>query len=86
MTNEQIRLYALARVVLPTDLHVRALRDDAPAAVGGAIYTVETIDPDGERRWFGLSARQLSDFPDRVIAGAIRRAFDKPHERGEAAG
>lgn len=79
MTDEQIKLYAIARVVLPTDVRVRALRDDAPALVGGSIYTVETTDSKGVRRWLAVSARVLKgDFPEHVIGREIRRAYDNP--------
>lgn len=83
MTDQQIRLYAIARVALPADVRVRAIRDDAPAMVGGSIYTIETTDPKGAIRWFGIAAAALRHpYPDRVIGQEIQRAYDKS-TRGE---
>lgn len=89
MTDEQIRLYAIARVVVPAGIRLRTYGE--PAA-GGVLYTLELTAEEAEgrigkngpyplpaTRWLAIHSNVLSDskIPDRVIAAEIRRALER---------
>lgn len=72
MTDEQIRLYAIARCALPPEVRIRTISE--PAA-GGTLYTLELDDVD-KRRWFAVHSSTLTAaISDGVLAGEIRRVF-----------
>lgn len=76
MTDEQIRLYALARIVAPTEARIRTI---AERASGGTLYTVE-LDSGRKRngvrwRWFAVHSSSLRALPDEQLVGELRRAF-----------
>lgn len=82
MTDEQIRLYAIARCVAPAGTRIRTISE--PAA-GGILYTLEMKKPKTTlERWFGVHSSTLrSNISDGVLAGEIRRAIEgsPPHRR-----
>lgn len=72
MTDEQIRLYAIARCVTPSGTRIRTISE--PAA-GGILYTLELDDVD-TRRWFAVHSSVLqAAVSDGVLAGEIRRVI-----------
>lgn len=79
MTNEQIRLYAIARVVVPAGIRLRTFGE--PAA-GGVLYTLVLEDED-ERRWLAIHSNVLHDgkIPDRTIAIETERALRRQPAR-----
>jgi hypothetical protein len=77
VTDEQIRLYAIARVVVPVDSGLRVFREATSG--GSSIYTIETRPPDGRRRWFAIHGRALRvGFPESVVEDEIRKAVGRP--------
>lgn len=77
MTDEQIRLYAIARVTVPTHYLLRTIAE--PVGEGGTLYTLEVTGPDS-RRWFAIHSTTLreSRIPDWHIAEEIRRSLRQP--------
>ena len=77
MTDEQIRLYAIARCVAPGGTRIRTISEQTTG--GGTIYTIEMKTPGGTlERWFAVHHGTLSSglYPDRLIAAEIRRAIE----------
>lgn len=79
MTDEQIRLYAIARCVTPSGTRIRTISDQVKG--GGTLYTLELKTPGGTlERWFavhhGTLVRGL--FSDGAIAEQIRQAISRP--------
>lgn len=88
MTDEQIRLYAIARCVVPSGSRIRTFCE--PIAAGnGKLYTLE-IWPEDEptrRRWFAIHGNVFNAyFPDDVIAEQIRFAISRPSASPDPAG
>lgn len=92
MTDEQIRLYAIARVVVPARTRLRTFGE--PAA-GGMLYTLELTSGEAEgrigkygpyplpaTRWLAIHSNVLhdSETPDRVIAIEIGRALERRND------
>jgi hypothetical protein len=76
VTDEQIRLYALARIVTPTETRIRTF---AEKAAGGILYTLELKTPYGTlERWFAVHSSSLRALPDGQVAGELRRAIGPP--------
>lgn len=59
MTDEQIRLYAIARVVAPLESRIRTIAE--PTSGGGTFYTIELEDLAGrtDPRWFAVHSSSL---------------------------
>ena len=75
MTDEQIRLYAVARCVVPAGVRVRTISDAMPE--GPPLYTVETTDSKGVSRWFGVDAAALlPSVSDGVLARELARVVN----------
>lgn len=72
MTDEQIRLYSIARCVVDPDVRIRTI---AEPAHGGILYTIETLgDP---RRWFAVHSSIIDAVKsDGVLAAEIRRVVE----------
>jgi hypothetical protein len=74
VTDEQIRLYAIARAVVPAGIRLRTFGE--PAA-GGVLYTLE-LEDGNERRWLAIHDTALrKHIPDWMIAKEIRRALER---------
>jgi hypothetical protein len=77
VSDEQIKLYALARCVMPTTWRLRTYRDAAPYPVpmpDHDLLTVEATDSQGVSRWFGLRVSAVRTQPDDVLARELARA------------
>ena len=83
MTDEQIRLYAIARCVTPAGTRIRTISEPAG---GGTLYTLELKTPGGIlERWFGVHSSTLqADISDGVLAGEIRRVIENPPKAAPA--
>lgn len=77
MTDEQIRLYAIARMVTPAETRIRTI---AEPAAGGTLYTLELKTPYGIlERWLGVHSSTLrAPIPDGVLADEIKRVIERP--------
>lgn len=77
MTDEQIRLYAIARCIVPSGTRIRTLSETT--SNGHLLYTLELQALDVQR-WFAVHHNVLvpGAFPDSVIAGEVRRALERP--------
>jgi hypothetical protein len=71
VTGEQIRLYALARTVVPRHVQIRTIAEPASK---GTLYTLELIPPEGNRRWFGVHSLILDSVDDDRLTLEIRAA------------
>lgn len=80
MTDEQIRLYAIARCVVPSGTRIRTFSE--PIKEGGRLYTLEIKTPykAGPERWFAVHHNTLVEglYSDGVIAEQIRKAIEPP--------
>jgi len=75
VTDEQIRLYAVARTVVPRHVEIRTIAE--PAAKGtaeGTLYTIVLTPPEGDRRWFAVHSLTLDSVDDDRLALEIRAA------------
>jgi hypothetical protein len=77
VTDEQIRLYAIARCVAPSGTRIRTIAEQTTG--GGTLYTIEMKTPGGTlERWFAVHSSTLragvSD--GGILAAEIRRAID----------
>lgn len=75
VTNEQIRLYAIARIAVPSETRIRTI---AEPASGGILYTLElqTLHRGRSKRWLAIHSNVLrGGIPDGTIAEEIRRAL-----------
>lgn len=76
MTDEQIRLYAIARVVAPKGSRISTIAD--PTTGGETIYTV-VVDRGEHRRWFAVHSTTLRQVvSDSVIEEELRRVLALP--------
>lgn len=76
MTDEQIRLYAIARAAFPPLLRVRTIHDKK---VIGDVYSVVTIEPSGRERYFAVPAFCLrGSYPEAVVGAELQRAARRP--------
>lgn len=57
MTDDQIRLYAEARVVVPVDVRLSVIAERTSG--GGTLYTLILDPPRGKRRWFAIHSATL---------------------------
>lgn len=75
MTDEQIRLYAIARCVVPAGIRLRTFGEPGG---GGVIYTLE-LEDGNELRWLAVHSNTLREgvVPDQMIAIEIRRTLEK---------
>lgn len=71
MTNEQIRLYAVARLLVPGHVRIRTIAEPASK---GSLYTLELIPPEGDPRWFAVHSLALGGVDDDRLAIEIRAA------------
>lgn len=71
MTDEQIRLYALARTIVPRHVQIRTI---AEPAAKGTLYTLELIPPEGKHRWFAVHSLTLDTVDDDRLALELRAA------------
>lgn len=84
MTDEQIRLYALARLAAPTDWRIRTFAEETSG--GEILYTVELSRGD-KHRWFAIHSLTLRNLiADSLLVAEFRRAFARPPARAPAAG
>lgn len=79
MTDEQIRLYAIARCVVPAGTRIRTISEPAS---GGTLYTLE-LESRGGRRWFAVHSNVLVPglapvLSDSALAAEIKSAIAKP--------
>jgi len=72
VTDEQIRLYAVARTVVPRHVQVRTIAEPAGK---GSLYTLELIPPEGDRRWFAVHSLTLDTVDDDRLALELRAAI-----------
>lgn len=72
MTDEQIRLYAVARTVVPRHVQIRTI---AEPAAKGTLYTLELIPPEGNHRWFAVHSLTLDSVDDDRLALELRAAI-----------
>lgn len=83
MTDEQIRLYAIARCVVPLGNRIRTIAE--PIKEGGTLYTLEIKTPyeAWPERWFAVHHNTLvgDRFSDEVIAEQVRQAIARPSSR-----
>jgi len=79
MTDEQIRLYAIARCVVPASSRLRTI---AEPAAGGTHYTLN-VESAVAHRWFAVHSNVLTDgeIPDRTIAIETERALRRQPAR-----
>lgn len=79
MTDEQIRLYAIARLVAPNGTRIRTI---AERAAGGTLYTIEMKTPGAAwpERWFAVHSNALRDpaITDTMLMAEVRRAMGPP--------
>jgi hypothetical protein len=75
VTDEQIRLYALARVVTPAETRIRSFGE--PTSGGGTLYTLVLKTPYGTlERWFGVHSSTLrSGISDERLAIELAAAI-----------
>jgi hypothetical protein len=71
VTDEQIRLYAVARTVVPRHVEIRTI---AEPAAKGTLYTIVLTPPEGDRRWFAVHSLTLDTVDDDRLALEIRAA------------
>jgi hypothetical protein len=58
VTDEQIRLYAIARTVTPPETRIRTIAEKTSG--GGTLYTLELKTPYGTlERWFAVHGSSL---------------------------
>lgn len=79
MSDEQVKLYAIARCVMPTTWRLRTYRDAAPYPVpipDHDLLTVEATDSQGVSRWFGVLVVAVREHPDHVLARDLHRAVN----------
>lgn len=78
MTDEQIRLYAIARVVTPAETRIRSIAE--PTTGGETIYTLELKTPYGIlERWLAVHSSTLRAVSsDGILAAEIRRVIESP--------
>lgn len=74
MTEEQTRLYVLARIAAAPIDRIRTI---AEPAAGGTLYTIE-LTRHGEKRWFGVHSLTLVAVPDGLVVDELRRSFARP--------
>ena len=79
MTDEQIRLYAVARLVAPAETRIRTI---AERAAGGTLYTIEMKTPYAAwpERWFAVHSNTLRDpaIDDVRLMVEIKKAMGLP--------
>lgn len=76
MTDEQIRLYALARTIVAPEVRIRSM---AEPAGGGLLYTLALTSPNGARRWFAVHSMLFrAQITDRVLVNELRRVIGRP--------
>lgn len=72
MTDDQIRLYAIARTVVPQHVRIRTISE--PAGMLNTLYTLELTPPEGKQRWFGVHSKDMRRIDDDRLAIEIRAA------------
>jgi hypothetical protein len=72
VTDEQIRLYAVARTVVPRHVLIRTI---AESASKGTLYTLMLIPPEGRCRWFAVHSLTLDSVDDDRLALELRAAI-----------
>jgi len=77
VTDEQIRLYAIARVVTPPETRIRTLAESAGPFSLATIYTLVLKTPGGTlERWFAVHSSSLrSGVPDAILGQEIARSI-----------
>lgn len=79
MTAEQIRLYALARIAVPSGSRIRTFGE--PTTGGHVLYTVEVKTPykGGPERHFGVHSETLRNpaVSDTALLHDLRRAVNR---------
>jgi hypothetical protein len=72
VTDEQIRLYALARTVIPGHVKIRTIAEPASK---GTLYTLALTPPEGKQRWFAVHSLALDTVDDDRLAIELRAAI-----------
>ncbi len=79
MTAEQIRLYALARTIVPPHVRIRTIAE--PAGMLNTLYTLELAPPEGKRRWFGVHSKDIRRVDVDRLAIELKAAIDESPAR-----
>jgi hypothetical protein len=76
VTDEQIRLYAIARLVAPLEARIRTIAE--PTSGGATIYTI-VVERGEHTRWFAVHSTTLREVvSDSVIALELKRVLALP--------